>query len=77
MTFGYSGMPLWAFCVYILFNCRYPVLPPVLHMVPPLQFCMSQLYILFRYITYSPRPGTDPVLYPASGGKRTPGAISV
>jgi hypothetical protein len=36
-------------------QCPYPVLPPVLHMVPPSQFCMSQLLLLFPYIAYTPR----------------------
>jgi hypothetical protein len=66
-----------AFCVYILFSdliqcCYRCCIWYHLHN----SVCHS-FYLLFSYIAYSSRPGTDPVLYPASGGKRTLGAISV
>lgn len=64
-------------CVYILFNdliqcCHRCCIWHHLH-----NSVCDSFYFLFPYIAYSSRPDTDPVLYRASGGKRTLGAISV
>jgi hypothetical protein len=70
----YAAVPFaFIFCLMTFIQCRhrcrirYHLHNSVCH----------NFYFLSPYIAYNSRPGTDPVLYPAFGGKGTLGAISV